>query len=339
MGVDFGGADVLVAEHNLDGAQGSTALEQVGGEGVAEGVGRNGFVDAGGGHMQLDVVKHRDAREVASAASGDEKHVLVFGFHGDVRPRIEPVANFVHRPRRNGDDALLVALADDAHKAFVEKEVGEAQRTHLAHAQTAAVEQFDQAVIAQPLGRGEVDGVEDALHLLEREHLGQVLGQARRGEQFGGVVAHVALDLQVAIEGAHAADHARQGAGGDAGFEEAVHVVFEQRQVDIEHIDSARMGIVQKAAQIAGVGLAGVGRKALFEQEILFVVVEQFGVHRQASQVLNDGSCARRSDFVFLRANVRRIIRRFKPIDAFSHRPTAVAKGPVRPFAQRRCGG
>lgn len=82
---------------------------------------------------------------MASAAGGDEKHVLVFGFHGDIGPRIEPVANFVHGPRRNGDDALFVALADDAHKAFVEKRSEKAQRTHLAHAQPAAAEQFDQA--------------------------------------------------------------------------------------------------------------------------------------------------------------------------------------------------
>ena len=38
MHVDFGGADVFVAEHGLDGAEVGTPFEQMGGEGVTEGV-------------------------------------------------------------------------------------------------------------------------------------------------------------------------------------------------------------------------------------------------------------------------------------------------------------
>ena len=51
MGVDHGGFDVLVTEKFLDGADIVSALEEVGGEGVAEGVGGDSlvhFCDAGG---------------------------------------------------------------------------------------------------------------------------------------------------------------------------------------------------------------------------------------------------------------------------------------------------
>ena len=45
MGINHGGFDVFVAEEFLDGADVVAALEEVGGEGVAEGVGRNALVD------------------------------------------------------------------------------------------------------------------------------------------------------------------------------------------------------------------------------------------------------------------------------------------------------
>lgn len=47
MHVDFGGADVFVAEHGLDGAEVGSALEQMGGKAVAEGVGADVLGDAG----------------------------------------------------------------------------------------------------------------------------------------------------------------------------------------------------------------------------------------------------------------------------------------------------
>ena len=78
-----------------------------------------------------------------------------------------------------------------------------------------------------------------------------------------------------------------------------LHVVFEQGQIDIERIDVARPGIVEKTAQITAVSLTGVGRKTLLKKEVLFVVLEQFGVHRQASQVLDNAVCTRHRDFVF----------------------------------------
>ena len=47
VGVDFGGGDGFVAEHFLDGAEVGTAFDEVGGEGVTESMGGDGFFDAG----------------------------------------------------------------------------------------------------------------------------------------------------------------------------------------------------------------------------------------------------------------------------------------------------
>ena len=47
VGVDLGGGDVGVAEEALDGAEVGAIHEEVGGEGVAHGVGGDFFGDAG----------------------------------------------------------------------------------------------------------------------------------------------------------------------------------------------------------------------------------------------------------------------------------------------------
>jgi len=46
MGVDHSGTDILVAEQFLDGANVAAVLEEVGGEGVSEGVATDAFFDA-----------------------------------------------------------------------------------------------------------------------------------------------------------------------------------------------------------------------------------------------------------------------------------------------------
>ena len=48
MGVDLGGADILVSEEFLDGADVLMVFEQMGGEAMSEGVGGGSLGDAGG---------------------------------------------------------------------------------------------------------------------------------------------------------------------------------------------------------------------------------------------------------------------------------------------------
>ena len=111
MRVNLGSADVFVSQHHLDGTQRSTPFEEVRGKGVAEGVGRNHFVDVGRFDIEFDVVKHRDARKMTSASVRNKHKILVLRFHSDVGTRIKPIMEFVDGTRRNGYDALFVALA------------------------------------------------------------------------------------------------------------------------------------------------------------------------------------------------------------------------------------
>ena len=67
MSIDFCGAYVFVAEHTLYDAQVGTALEQVGSEGVAQGVGADGLLDACLLGQFGDDVEEGDTREPALA--------------------------------------------------------------------------------------------------------------------------------------------------------------------------------------------------------------------------------------------------------------------------------
>ena len=85
MGVDHGGFDVFVAEEFLDGSDVVAVLEEVGGEGVAEGVGGDAFFYFGEGCGLFDgslecgfmnVVAPRDSVFFVCEEGGGGEYVL-----------------------------------------------------------------------------------------------------------------------------------------------------------------------------------------------------------------------------------------------------------------------
>lgn len=76
MGVDFGGGDALMAEHGLDDTEVGTTFEQFGGEGVAQGVGRDGFLYARLKGLTLEHDENHGASEVG--ATTIEEDIVFF---------------------------------------------------------------------------------------------------------------------------------------------------------------------------------------------------------------------------------------------------------------------
>lgn len=83
--VDLGGGDAFVAEHLLDGAEVCSAFEQVGGERVAQGMGRDCLADSGRGCEVFDYLENAVAGE-ASATAVEEEDVAAVGLDVHVRP-------------------------------------------------------------------------------------------------------------------------------------------------------------------------------------------------------------------------------------------------------------
>lgn len=78
VGINLGCADAFVAKHALDGTEIGTAFQQVGGEGVAEGMRTDVLGQSDGFTQDLDDVEYHDAGNVL-ASLADEYIVLVAG--------------------------------------------------------------------------------------------------------------------------------------------------------------------------------------------------------------------------------------------------------------------
>lgn len=81
MGVDFGRADIFVPQHALDNAEVGTILEQMGGKGMAEGVGADDLGDSRFVRQFLHDVKHHDAREVRASVRTGKKVIFIARLH------------------------------------------------------------------------------------------------------------------------------------------------------------------------------------------------------------------------------------------------------------------
>ena len=137
--VDLGRGDALVAQHLLDGAQVGTALEQVGGETVAQGVGTDDLAHSGQFTQLLDDMENHLARQHCAAAV-QEQDVLAAPLGNLMGTRLLQVqVDLLDSDGRDGHGALLVALALDDDIMLLQIELGQLERHQLAHAQAAAV--------------------------------------------------------------------------------------------------------------------------------------------------------------------------------------------------------
>jgi hypothetical protein len=168
VGVDGGGVEALVAEERLDDAQVGAALDEVGGERVAQRAGGHRLCDAG------------------LAACGAEGALDAGG--GDRLAGVLSLQQILHRPvalpalaqlteQRLAEHHLpvfpaLAALHPDDHALGVD--VAWLEVDDLVGAQARAVAQHERGPVLRA-GRC----VENGLDLLRAQHLGQALGPAR----------------------------------------------------------------------------------------------------------------------------------------------------------------
>src|SRR5206468_6814116 len=122
VGVELRRGEVGVAEHFLHGAQVGPALEQMGGERMAERVRRDALAQSRTARIDLDDAPGPDARQ-RRAASIEKKNTSALA-------AIEPGSDFadVRRdPPQRGlaerNDALLPAFSEHAHNPLPERNV------------------------------------------------------------------------------------------------------------------------------------------------------------------------------------------------------------------------
>ena len=207
VGVYLRSADALMSQHGLDGTQVCTALQQGCGKRVTQGVGRDGLGDAGLYSLLLDHDEHHHPCQVRSPAVQED---IVFFTGLDVHEVTvyEPVLQFPDGLGRDGDQPFLRTLAEDPDVLFVEVEVAELQVDQFTDAQPAREQHLDDGSVALTFPLAQVDAVFQGIHLLCRQHLGQVCSQDGRLQQFRGVVVTIAVQLQETVERAYTTEDA-----------------------------------------------------------------------------------------------------------------------------------
>src|SRR5258706_4721320 len=165
VGVALGRGETAVAQQLLDETEIRARPQHVGGEAVAEGVGRDPLGDAGAPRAGADDAQ-RAPRGEPAAPRVEEKRPAPPAAPGQVgREGLE-------RRLPDRHHALLAALAEDAHGAPALVEIVDVEAAALGHPQPARVEQLEQRAIARPGHR--------RLRLRAQELAGLVHPQGRR---------------------------------------------------------------------------------------------------------------------------------------------------------------
>src|SRR3954454_614068 len=270
--VQLGRRHVGVAEHLLNRAQVAAAGQQVGGEGVAQGVRAHAVGQAGARRVPADDLVEALARQLPAAEVHEQVHL------GAVldqlwAPALEVDVHRAHGRLADRHDALLRTLAARAQDALVEVDVAQLEPDRLGGAQTRRVHQLQQRPVAQGVRLGPVRLGEQLLDLATGQDLGQLSAAPRGAERRRGGGFAQALAAQVSVEGAKAGRLAV-----DGGRRGGAVVVVAGRQVGEEVADLTRAGVERRQVvllqvateleQVAAVCLESVAREAALELQI-----------------------------------------------------------------------
>ena len=259
-----------MAQHGLDGPEVGAAAKQGRGKAVAQRVGRDGLLDAGLLGLPLYHDENHRAGEVGAAAV--EKHVVFLtGFNLELAPVVEPELELMDGIVADGNESFLPALALHADELLLEEEIGELEVDQFADAQSAGEEYLNDGLVALALRVGEVDGTLQLVHLLGREHLGQMFAEMRPLQEFGGVVVDVSFHAHVLEERPYAAQDAALRRGADAILMQAGGKVLEVFQFHLLGLFAVLVHIAPQPVEVVYVGVDGVGGIVAVQLEIALV--------------------------------------------------------------------
>ena len=200
-----------MAEQLLDGAQVGAALEQVGGERVAQRVRRR---RPGPRRGRAQTRSRRRTSEVDSRRPGlreEQRGLAVAGSAARARA-LEVAGHGAQRGLTRRDDPRLRALALHAQLLGVEVDRGHVERDELLGPQARGVGDLEQRPVAQLERRRGRDAVEQRGHLVGAQHARQRgAGAWARAIRSAGLWAIVAVLAQRAVEGAQGGELAGDG--------------------------------------------------------------------------------------------------------------------------------
>ncbi len=140
-------SQVGVAQHLLDRAKVGSALQEMGRERVAEEVGVHASGLEAGSIRELAEDQERPGARQGTAPCIQEELRPVSAVEVWT-PEREVSAHRLRSRPAEGNQALLVSLAEDANNAFVQGDAALLEADRLGHAQARSVEQLDECTVA-----------------------------------------------------------------------------------------------------------------------------------------------------------------------------------------------
>lgn len=214
FGVDFGSRYLLMSEHHLDGSQIGSALEQMGGKRMTEGMGRDLLLDARLLTVTLDDIEHHDTRQLPAEAV-EEDIILKSALDIELVAEFEVIMYLLQCTLGNRYDALLATLAPNLNETLAFEDVTDAEVSELRDSKPAAVERLEDGSVALPVAGAGVSGGDDAVHLVDGQDGGYVFGQLGRIDALSGVCFEHLLKTQEAVVRTNAREDAVLRSGHD----------------------------------------------------------------------------------------------------------------------------
>ena len=185
VGVDLGCENVRVSKHLLHLSQIRSSLNQVGGEGMPEGMRGNLLCDSGGESLPFHDVENGNTAQLL-ARLVQEKDILGFSVCGFC-PDCHIAAYRIRCRFAQRDKPFLIAFAENPDIALVEEDIRDPERRGLADSQPAAVQDFQYGPVPDAARSGEVHGFQYVIHLPDGEHGGEIFSGFRSLDTVGRV--------------------------------------------------------------------------------------------------------------------------------------------------------
>ena len=272
VGVDFGGADVGMAQHFLNDAQVGAVGEQVAGEGVAQRVRVDILMDAGAGGGDFHHIP--DPFPVQRTAAFGEKHIGGTRiFLRQQRSHVGQIApQRAQRDFADRHDPGFAAFADHPQQFVVEIHGGQRQPGQLADPQPGGVQHLQNGAVAhleRLLHRGG-EGLQKGVHLRFRQEVRQDAPQFRRIHHGGHILFQDALFRQEAAQHFDRDQPPGQCGGFPPQIAFGVEIIEDRFAVDLAPLfETALRQPVAKFLQVTAVSRGGIGTESPLGYEVI----------------------------------------------------------------------
>lgn len=277
MGVDLGGGDAFVSQHFLDGTQVGTTFDKVGGKTVPEGVRADVFLEPDTLNLFFDDEKYHHAAEFFAPFVEKDKLFVAFGRLDMDADVLDVDAEVLQGIPADGDEALLVPLADNPQKADVGEDLAGLEVREFRYPEPRTVEDFEHGAVAVALGAAEGDAFEDIVDFVVAEGIREFAAEFGRFEELGGVFADFVLVHKKPVKSLDARHDAGLGVFRNLQFGEAIDEiakVFEFRSRRM-HIGETRLHVAAELLDVLGIGQDGIFAERSFQFEVVLELLQE----------------------------------------------------------------